>query len=101
MTRTRQVHMTTERMLYDAISLRGESHLPLLVQGHGRHEAGAVVHAAGDGQLPAMAGEDVLDDGEAETRAVLGAALGGVDAVESLGEPRKMFRRNAGPVVPH
>src|SRR5208282_4672031 len=93
--------MTMERRLYDAMSLSRESRLRFFVQGDARHEAGAVVHPAGDRQLPAMAGEDVLHDGEAKTRAVLGAALGRVDAVKSLGQSRKMFRRNAVPVVPH
>ena len=46
-----------------------------------------------------MAGEDVLDDREAQTRPVFGAALGSVDAVESLGQPREVLRRDAVSVV--
>ena len=47
------------------------------MQRHGGDERGPLVDAAGDRQPAPMAGEDVLDDGEAKTGAVLGPALVG------------------------
>ena len=43
-----------------------------------------------------MARENVLDDGEAEAGAVLGPALGRVDPVEPLGQPRQVLAGDAG-----
>ena len=43
----------------------------------------------------------MLDDGEPQPGAALGAALAGVDAVETLGQARKMFGRDAGAMIAH
>src|SRR5271170_1189550 len=56
---------------------------------------------AGDRQAPAMASDDVLDDGKPEASAAARAALAGVDAIKALGQPRQMFRRYAWSVVAH
>ena len=52
-------------------------------------------------QLAAMAVDDVLDDGEPETRPALLTARRHVDPVEALGEARQVLGRDAGPVVGH
>src|SRR5271156_5263427 len=80
---------------------RARSGLRGRMQGHGGDERGPLVDAAGDRQPAAVAGEDMLDDGEAETGAVLGPALGRIDPVETLGQPRQVLGPNAVSVVPH
>ena len=64
-------------------------------------ESGALARGAVDGQPAPMAVEDVFDEGKAEAGAALRPALGDVDAIEALGEPRQMFRRDARPVIAH
>ena len=48
-----------------------------------------------------MARQHVLDQGEAEAGAALGAALSDIDAVEAFGQARNVFRRYARPLVAH
>src|SRR4029453_7992981 len=43
----------------------------------------------------------VFDDGEPKARAALLAARRNIDAIEALGEPRQMLRRDAWPVIGH
>ena len=42
----------------------------------------------------------MLHERQAQAGAALGAAFSDIDAIKPLGQPRQMFRRNAGPVVP-
>ena len=64
-------------------------------------ESGAGPRLALDRQSAAMAVEDVFDEGQTETGAALGATLGDIDAIETLGQSRQMLRRDAGPVIAH
>src|SRR5262249_22517431 len=54
-----------------------------------------------DGQPAAMAVENVLDQRQAQAGAALGAALGDVDAIEALGQPRQMLGGDARAAVAH
>ena len=54
-----------------------------------------------DRQPPAMAIEDVLDQCKTQAGAALRAALGDIDAVEALGQPRQVLRRDAGTMIAH
>ena len=54
-----------------------------------------------DGEPAAMPVEHVLDQRQTQTGAALRAAVGDVDPVESLGQPRQMLGRDAGAVVAH
>ena len=74
---------------------------PRLASGANAVNVEPCAEPAFDRQPAAMAGEDVLDDGEAEAGAALGAALAGVDAVEAFGQARQMFGRDAAAVVAH
>src|SRR5262245_26761491 len=65
------------------------------------HESGALALHAIDGKAPAMAVEDVLDERQAEARSALCAALGDVDPIEPLGQPRQVFGCDPGTVVAH
>src|SRR5690348_16890123 len=67
----------------------GKAKAILLVQQHLNPRALAGLGA--DGQQAPVAVDDVLDDGEAETGALLLAARLGVDPIEPLGQPRDMF----------
>src|SRR5215468_695034 len=57
--------------------------------------------AGGNVQFATMPVEDVLDDGEPQTRASLLAACRHADAIEPLGQPREVLRRDARAVVCH
>src|SRR5271168_630534 len=72
-----------------------------LVQRHDRGEGRALIGTADDRQPSAMARQDVLDDREPEAGAVLRTALPGVDAIESFGQARQMFGRDAAAEVAH
>ena len=54
-----------------------------------------------DREPAAVAVEDVLDQRQAEPGAALCAALGDVDAVEALGQPRQVLGGDAGTSVAH
>ena len=58
-------------------------------------EGGALAEPALDGHAGMMAGEDVLDDGEAEAGAAMLAAGVDIDPVEALGEPRDVLLGDA------
>ena len=49
-----------------------------------------------DRKLATVPIEDVLDQRETQARAAFSAALRDVDAIETLGQPRQVFRRDAG-----
>src|SRR5216684_3680778 len=66
-------------------------------QAHG--ERCTFAEPAFDAEPAAMAVEHVLDQRKPEPGAALGAALADVDAIEPLGQPRQMLRRNARPVI--
>src|SRR6185312_9593310 len=64
---------------------------------HGERSAFAA--RALDGEPAAVAIEDVLDQREAEAGAALRAAVDDIDTIESFGQTRQMFGRDARPVV--
>ena len=64
-------------------------------------ESSARAGRAIDGQPAAVAIEDVLDQRQAEAGSALRTALRDIDAVEALGQPRQMLRRDARPVIAH
>ena len=64
-------------------------------------EPGALPRLAGDVELAPVAVDDVLDDGEAQARSALVAALRHVDPVEPLGQARQVLGRDAGAVILH
>src|SRR5579883_3559357 len=68
-------------------------------QQHG--EDRALAGLARDVERPAVAADDVLDDGEAEPRPAHRARARRVDAVEALGEARQVLPRDALPAVLH
>src|SRR5680860_496355 len=64
------------------------------------HRGGrALAWLAADGEFAPVAVQDVLDDCQAKARAALLPARRHVDAVEALGQPRQVLRRNARPIV--
>ena len=52
-----------------------------------------------DAHAAAMPVEHMFDQSKTKAGAALGAAVGNVDPVKALGQPRQMFGRNARPVV--
>src|SRR5215204_3982947 len=67
-----------------------------------RHPEGrAPAKLALDRDPPAMAGDDVLHDGEPEPGAALLAALDNVGAVEAFGQARQVLGRDAGAMIAH
>src|SRR5258708_9289299 len=65
------------------------------VDGEGR----ALAELGIDGERAAMAVDDVLDDREPEPGAAERARAAGVDAIESLGQPRQVLARDPLPLV--
>src|SRR6267143_1325294 len=78
---------------------RRGGHGSLRRKAHG--EAAACTELAVDVEARLVARDGVLDDGQAEARAAGFARAAAVDAVEALGEPRQMLRRDAGAGVLH
>ena len=73
-----------------------------LVGGHRRQhdrEGAAGAGRALDRQMPLMAAQDVLDDGQAQAGAAQAARAAALDAVEPLGEPRQMLLGDARPLI--
>src|SRR6267143_2666291 len=68
-------------------------HGSLRRKAHG--EAAACTELAVDVEARLVARDGVLDDGQAEARAAGFARAAAVDAVEALGQPRQVFRRDA------
>src|SRR6476620_7808271 len=62
-------------------------------------KGGASPSLALDRELSAVAIEDVLDQRKPEAGATFGTALGHIDPIEALGEPRNVLGRNARTVV--
>src|SRR5438270_14069823 len=58
-------------------------------------EGRALAQRTGDIEPAAMAVEDVLDDGKPEARSAQFARAGIVDPVETLGQARQVFARDA------
>src|SRR5258708_9571253 len=56
---------------------------------------------AGDVETAAVAVDDMLDDGEAESGAAQGARARRVDAIETLGQPGQVLAPDAFAVVAH
>src|SRR6267378_1664298 len=73
-------------------SLRGQSAL----RRKAHRETAAGTRLAIDVEARLVARDGVLDDGEAQSRAAGLARAAAVDAVEALGQPRQMLRRDAG-----
>src|SRR6267143_4224035 len=59
-------------------------------------EAAACARLAVDVEARLVARDGVLDDGQAEPRAAGFARAAAIDTVEALGQPRQVFRRDAG-----
>src|ERR1700730_16309246 len=64
------------------------------VQGENHPESRPLAQLRFDTEPAAMAGDDMLHDGETTPRAAFGPALAGIDPVKSFGQPRQMFRRD-------
>ena len=56
---------------------------------------GAMADSAANLEQSSVAFHNLLDDGEPEPGPAAVAAAGGIDPIEALGQPRKMFRRNS------
>src|SRR5712691_8621268 len=77
---------------FSLYSLRGQSAL----RRKAHREAAACTRLAVDVEARLVARDSVLDDGQAQSRAAGFARAAAVDAVEALGQPRQMLRRDAG-----
>jgi len=62
-------------------------------------ESGAGTRRALDVQSAAVPVKHVLDEGQAQAGSALGAAIGDIDPVEPLGQPRQMLGRDTGTVI--
>src|SRR3712207_5802271 len=62
---------------------------------------GPLPRLAFDVEVPAVAVDDVFDDGEPQPRSALLATLHDVDAIEALGQARQVLRRDARAVILH
>src|SRR6516225_837074 len=62
-------------------------------------EGCSLSHDALDRKPPAMMIENMLHEREPEAGATLRAAVRNIDAIEPLGKPRQVFRRNSRPVI--
>src|SRR5439155_8074243 len=73
----------------------------LSCNGQVQFDCGAHAWGAANVEQTAMAFDDVLHDGEPETRSPRLAAARRINPVEALGEPWQVFTGNAWPVVGH
>src|ERR1700691_2463098 len=64
-------------------------------------ECGTCAEHALNRQPPAMAVENMLDQGEPEPGAALSAAFGDIHAIESFGQSRHMLWSDTRPVIAH